>query len=141
MAVRTQTQATEQFTPERRNPTLLVAMSTFLLVLGGLVTAPVFASDLLRCGSKVISEGDFRNKLGALCGTPNDIMLGPILQRPSYMHQGRVTSSGDQFVQGEAWTYHFGPQRLMHRLRFVNGTLESIETLGHGHHSVGAADR
>ncbi len=33
----------------------------------------------------------------------------------------------------EVWTYNFGPDRLMQRIRFdVNGTVASIESLGYG---------
>jgi hypothetical protein len=143
VGVRIQTQAIEQFTPGSRDATLPVAMSTFLLVLGGLVTTPAISSDLLRCGSKVISEGDSPEKVRTSCGTPEDIVPAAILRRPSYVRQGRITYFGDQLiqVQVETWTYNFGPQRLMHRLRFVDGTLETIETLGYGHHPVGTTDR
>jgi hypothetical protein len=118
-------------------------MSTFLLVLGGLVTATADASDLLRCGSKVIVQGDSPGKVRALCGAPEDVTATSVLRRPSYRRQGQVHYYGDQFVQVpvEAWTYNFGPQRLMHRLRFVDGVLESIETLGYGHHESSKANR
>ena len=33
----------------------------------------------------------------------------------------------------EIWTYNFGPNKLMRRLRFVDGELQDIETLGYGY--------
>jgi hypothetical protein len=33
---------------------------------------------------------------------------------------------------GEVWTYNFGPSRLMQRIRFENGVVVKIESLGYG---------
>jgi len=32
----------------------------------------------------------------------------------------------------EMWTYNFGPDRLMQRIRFENGVVVRIESLGYG---------
>lgn len=32
----------------------------------------------------------------------------------------------------EVWTYNFGPSRLMQRIRFENGVVVRIESLGYG---------
>jgi hypothetical protein len=32
----------------------------------------------------------------------------------------------------EVWTYNFGPTRLMQRIRFANGVVVKIESLGYG---------
>jgi uncharacterized protein YvpB len=40
-------------------------------------------------------------------------------------------------VPVEIWTYNFGPYKLMRRVRFVDGFVEDIETLGYGHHQRG----
>ena len=36
-------------------------------------------------------------------------------------------------VPVEVWTYNFGPYKLMRRVRFVDGLVEEIETLGYGY--------
>jgi uncharacterized protein YvpB len=36
-------------------------------------------------------------------------------------------------VRVEIWTYNFGPHKLMRRLRFDDGELVEIETLGYGY--------
>ena len=33
----------------------------------------------------------------------------------------------------ETWTYNFGPNKLMRRVRFVDGIVEEVETLGYGY--------
>jgi hypothetical protein len=37
-------------------------------------------------------------------------------------------------VPVEIWTFNFGPYKLMRRVRFVDGLVEDIETLGYGHY-------
>jgi hypothetical protein len=106
-----------------------IALPTFLMV------TVASASDGLRCGSKLVLEGDTRDKVQALCGDPTDVTHTSIMRRPTYTRNGRVTSFGNELVetQVETWTYNFGPNKLMRRLRFVGGILEGIETLGYGH--------
>jgi hypothetical protein len=41
-------------------------------------------------------------------------------------------------VSVEFWTYNFGPHKLMYRLRFEDGLLVDVETLGHGFHASNA---
>jgi hypothetical protein len=36
-------------------------------------------------------------------------------------------------VPVEEWTYNFGPRRFMRSIRFENGIVTSIETLGYGY--------
>ncbi len=36
----------------------------------------------------------------------------------------------------EIWTYNFGPYKLMREIRFVDGRVEDIETLGYGYHGT-----
>ena len=40
-------------------------------------------------------------------------------------------------VPVEVWTYNFGPYKLMRRVRFVDGLVEEIETLGYGYRVEG----
>ena len=100
-----------------------------------LMTPAVNASDGMRCGSKLIMDGDSREKTRRLCGEPDDIVHTNIMRRPTYIQNGRVISFGDELVETsvETWTYNFGPNKLMRRLRFVDDRLENIETLGYGH--------
>lgn len=105
-----------------------------LLTFANLQTAA--ANGALRCGSNVVTQGDALDRVRHACGEPVSIVKSSILRRPSYVHHGRVVYFGDELVdvQVEKWTYNFGPQRLMHRLRFVDGVLEEIEVLGYGYH-------
>ena len=46
-----------------------------------------------------------------------------------------VDTFGDGYVEVpvEIWTYNFGPYKLLRRVRFVDGKVDEIETLGYGY--------
>jgi hypothetical protein len=99
------------------------------------------AADGLRCGSKLMTTGDPRSKVRQFCGEPTDIQTRSILRRPTFNFGGRTLSYGDGYVEipVEIWTYNFGPYKLMREIRFVDGRIENIETLGYGYHSAPAS--
>jgi Protein of unknown function (DUF2845) len=96
------------------------------------------AADGMRCGSKLMTTGDPRSKVRQFCGEPTDIQTRSILRRPTFNFGGRILSYGDGYVEipVEIWTYNFGPYKLMREIRFVDGRVDSIETLGYGYHSA-----
>jgi hypothetical protein len=91
------------------------------------------AADSFRCGSKLLTDGDPLDKVAALCGEPTSVERREIL-RPYYFRRGHPFHSTYE-VTVEYWTYNFGPNKLMRRLRFEDGLLVDVETLGHGYHS------
>lgn len=104
-----------------------------------LLTVAVPASaDGMRCGSKLVTTGDPRAKVRQFCGEPTDVQTRSILRRPVFNFGGRVYSYGDGYVEVpvEIWTYNFGPYKLMREIRFVDGRVENIETLGYGYHGT-----
>lgn len=104
------------------------------LILAGLATTA--HADAMRCGSRLVSEGDTRSQVRAMCGEPSDVQTRTILRRPYYDFHGRLIYFGDGLIEipVEVWTYNFGPYKLMRRVRFVDGQVEEIETLGYGYH-------
>ena len=76
-----------------------------------------------------------RSAVLAICGEPSDVQTRSILQRPSYTLNGRKIYFGDGYVEipVEIWTYNFGPYKLQRRVRFVDGLVDDIETLGYGY--------
>jgi hypothetical protein len=90
------------------------------------------AADSMRCGSKLLTDGDPLDKVEALCGPPASIERREIL-RPYGYHRG-VTVHSSYEVSVEIWTYNFGPHKLMYRLRFEDGLLVDVDTLSHGYH-------
>ncbi|MGH8178787.1 MAG: DUF2845 domain-containing protein [Steroidobacter sp.] len=114
-----------------------------LLLLSVWLAGPAQA-DAMRCGSQLISDGDTRTEVRELCGDPSDVQRRTILRRPYYDFHGRLVYYGDGLIEipVEIWTYNLGPYKLMRRLRFVDGRVEEIETLGYGYHASkkGAAE-
>lgn len=91
------------------------------------------AADSFRCGSKLLTDGDPTDKVAALCGEPTSVERREIL-RPYYFRRGYPFHTTYE-VTVEYWTYNFGPNKLMRRLRFEDGLLVDVETLGHGYHT------
>ena len=96
------------------------------------------SADGMRCGNRLMTTGDPRAKVRQFCGEPADIQTRSILRRPTFNFGGRTLSYGDGYVEIpiEIWTYNFGPYKLMRQVRFVDGMVEDIETLGYGYHET-----
>lgn len=107
-----------------------------LTAVAATLAAPVHA-DGLRCGSRLIRDGDVRAEVRAFCGEPADVQTKTILRKPFYRYGvgRRIYNYGDSLVEipVETWTYNFGPNKLMRRVRFVDGVVEEVETLGYGY--------
>jgi hypothetical protein len=91
----------------------------------------------LRCGTEVVSIRDPKIEVTRKCGYPDSVEAWteyPVISR----HHGhdRYYSAPDAIVISiavEEWLYNFGPHRLIYKLRFENGYLAKIGTLGYGY--------
>ena len=93
----------------------------------------VAAADTMRCGSALISEGDTIEKVLARCGEPRERTRTWIQRPPRFEFGGQeIPFEGTEDVPVDLWTYDFGSSRLMRRVRFVAGRVQSIVTLEHG---------
>jgi hypothetical protein len=100
-----------------------------------LAAAPASMADSMRCGSRLVVEGDTSGKLRSLCGEPVAISRRNIL-RPAavWIHGRRIRVGYDSIeVPVETWEYNFGPSRLMMRVRLEDGLVTDIDTLGYGY--------
>lgn len=107
---------------------------------GAILAVAAFAASsaamaAMRCGNHLITEGDTAGLLHARCGPPAEISQQSVLRPPLIWHHGRPfqVPGGDIEVRVEIWTYNFGPNQLMRRVRVEDGVVKSIETLGHGY--------
>jgi len=96
--------------------------SFFVMILALLPTLAL--GDPMRCGSELITKGTSQAKVAALCGQPAQVV------RPAV--SGGV-EPGVSDVDEEIWVYNFGPNRLMQRIRFRNGIVASIDSVGYGY--------
>jgi hypothetical protein len=97
----------------------------------------VRAEDSMRCGSRLVSVGDAKNKVRTLCGEPSDIAFAGTIGRRGYPNSGQYDYSyfGPAWIEVpvEIWTYNFGSSKLLRRLRFVGDELVAIDTAGYGY--------
>ena len=112
-------------------------ISGMFLLAATLALALPARADSMRCGSKLMTDGDPAAKVEAYCGPPVSIERREIVRSYSY-HRG-IPVRGAFEVAVEFWTYNFGPHKLMYRLRFEDGLLVEVETLGHGFFDPNAA--
>jgi len=104
-----------------------------VLALSVLAAGSTARADTMRCGSRLISEEDTIEKVLELCGEPTSQSRTWIIRQPRFELGGNeYRFPGEEDVPVDLWTYDLGPNKLVRRLRFVAGKLESIETLEHG---------
>ena len=107
----------------------LVGVLTGLVVLTLSGTA---AGSSIRCGTRIISEGDHVARLLRYCGEP-DIAHTRRALRPFYSLTGATYYPGfTEEVWIEEWTYNFGPHKLMRLVTLENGVVIDIKHLGYG---------
>jgi len=106
-----------------------------LLVFSLLACSSAFA-DNMRCGTKLVSEGDSRSEVAAKCGEPTDVVeRRSVFRRPVIWGYGRPMYVGEDAIEVpvEVWLYNLGPNKLMRRITFEGGYVVEVETLGYGY--------
>lgn len=109
-------------------------MSRYLPLLLLLCSGACLA-DTMRCGNKLVYEGDELFKVEDRCGKPAQISRSTKLVFPTIWYGGRPRQLSDQQVEipVETWVYNFGSSKFMRKLRFEDGVLVSIEVLDYGY--------
>lgn len=114
------------------------------LLLAGLSASGSARADSLGCKGRIVSTGDSRYEVKAVCGEPDDTS-----QRVEYRTaRGRVSGpcvrQGDKIVCSQTrehvievvideWIYDFGRNRFIQYLTFEQGKLISVRSGGYGH--------
>ena len=78
--------------------------------------------------------GDSSAELENVCGKPAQVDHST--GYPSGTRRAGVRaaqSSPDDLVSIDSWTYNFGPDQFMQRVRIENGVIVGIDTLGYGY--------
>jgi hypothetical protein len=111
-----------------RLPLLLAALALVL-------PAAAARADGFSCGNRLVTDGMHQYAVREICGEPAEVVRTTILRRPVVWRYGRPWYAGTEevAVPVETWVYDFGPMRLMRKLRFEDGVLTDVQTLGHGH--------
>jgi hypothetical protein len=114
-------------------PACVLLLACGLVLLGPLAAR---AEDTLRCGSRLVSIGDGKDKVRSLCGEPTSISFAGMIGRPGYddrPYDYWYFPPAWVELPVEVWTYNLGPTRLLRKLRFVGDELDRITTEGHGY--------
>lgn len=110
-------------------------MKTSISVLALLLVPSLLLAESIRCGSQLILKGSTSADLIENCGEPaqktrNGTTHG--LLGNTYRGAGVIgEATGD--IEVETWTYDFGSNQLMERVRLENGIVVQIDSLGYGH--------
>jgi hypothetical protein len=124
---------------------VMKSSNVFFLVIALLIVAASAAhAQAMRCGSRLISEGDPREKVLNECGQPSDVEAWDeerydYFDRPPpsrlykeferYGNAYRVRA----FIRVELWTYNYGPSRFVDFVRLENGIVRRIYSGGYGY--------
>lgn len=126
---------------------------TFVLALGLLWTG---AADAMRCGNRIVTEGDIQAKVLEHCGEPvqktrrlgyragffpdyrvrDPLSVAPDPPEERDSAEARIYRNslyGHTEVVIEEWIYNLGPHKLIRRITFENGIVVEVETLGRGY--------
>ena len=95
------------------------------------------AAQSLRCGGRLITNGTSKEEVAARCGQPTQIEHQTTYEEaataaPPMGVLPPIGARSGAETRVEVWTYNFGPSRFMQRIRFANGAVVTIESLGYG---------
>jgi Protein of unknown function (DUF2845) len=110
-------------------------MKTSVAVIGLLLAPSLLFAESIRCGSQLIVKGSTSADLLEYCGKPTQVTKnGTVngLVGNTYTAGGIVNPATGDF-EVETWTYDFGPNQLMQRVRIENGIVVQIDSMGYGH--------
>jgi hypothetical protein len=112
-------------------------MKTSFAILGLLFMPSLLFAESIRCGSELIIKGSTSADLLEYCGKPTQVTKnGTVHGLVGNTHTaGGLTSQATGDFEVETWTYDFGPDQLMERVRIENGIVVQIDSLGYGHNS------
>lgn len=118
----------------------ILFITLLLFLLGGVSIAE------LRCGTKLVHEGDTKAQVIHKCGEPSFVESWEEerIQRDYYDAPVFSTRTGEynwyrepflvkELIRIEEWTYNFGSTRFIRFLRFENGVLRDISRGGYGY--------
>lgn len=109
----------------------------------GLLVASAVRADGMRCGGKLVSDGDTMLEVKNLCGAPHQAIQrvemrtvrrwvdAPCTQGPGGVRCGYMEEQSVPVVLDE-WTYDFGEHVLVRHLTFEAGRLIHLATGGYG---------
>lgn len=124
-------------------------ISRLALVLAFLVSsAAASTAESMRCGSRLVNEGDPKAKVARFCGKPTQSETRTILRAGFPRQNVRVGPDGVRSitdsellihdrslveVEVEVWLYNQGPTRLLREIVFRDNRVFAVNILGRGY--------
>jgi len=104
---------------------------TWVLVLGLCALNTAYA---MRCGRNLVVEGDYIAEVIAQCGEPDSVQTHTEVVSRTLRFPFRTLDTTEYIeIQVEEWIYNLGPSRFQQYLRFENGVLVEVKSLGRGY--------
>jgi hypothetical protein len=115
-----------------------------LLGLAALSVSSQARADSLACNGRIVSSGDSRYEVKAICGEPDDAsqrveyrsvrgrVSGPCTRENGKLRCGQTREEVVEVVIDE-WVYDFGKNRFIEYVTFEQGKLVSVRTGSYGH--------
>ena len=124
-------------------------LRVLLTTLAAVAVMPVAsAADSMRCGNRLVSDGDPKVKVAELCGQPthseqrtvyrsgvprqrlrtDGLAIQSVSERELLIHNRSVVQ-----VQVDVWVYNLGRTKLMREVIFEEGRVVEVNTLGRGY--------
>lgn len=96
-----------------------------LLLTAALLTGSISYADTMKCGTKLVSDGDSKAKVLLRCGEPflREFVGEKTIRSRTYGGYGIKSKT----VPVERWTYILGQRKFMRILTFEADTLVKIE--------------
>jgi Protein of unknown function (DUF2845) len=115
-----------------------------LMLMAGLLASGSARADSLTCKGRIVSTGDSRYDVRAVCGEPDDASSRVEYRTVSGRVAGPCTRQGDKVVCSDTrervievvideWIYDFGRNRFVQYLTFEQGRLVTVKSGGYGH--------
>lgn len=110
-------------------------MKTWVAAVLATFATAVAQADSLRCGTRLVTEGNTRSEVMAKCGEATEVQHRSVWRQPVVWIHGRPVHVGSDMIEipVEIWTYNLGPNKFMRRVLFEDGLVVKIETLDYGY--------
>jgi len=119
-----------------------------LLVATALTASVANAADSMRCGNRVVAEGDPKVKVAELCGKPTSTETRTVYRSGIPRQQFSIDAASTQSVsqrellihdrshvevEVDVWVYNRGRSRLLREVVFENSRVIEVNVLGRGY--------
>ena len=114
-------------------PSTVVHLLATVLLSGFLVgvAPPARAEGGLRCGSRVVVNGETEDDVAGKCGDPDAVRTWTEVKTERVWVNGHEVERSVP-IEYEEWKYDFGRDRLLRYLTFVQGRLRDLRTGEYG---------